>query len=103
MLTIPLTEQTRHLIGGEMLKKMKTGALLVNIARGAVVDTGALIEALRSGSLGGAVLDVFEEEPLAPDSPLWELENVIITPHVSFLGENNGKRLSDLILDHMDI
>lgn len=101
VLTIPLTEQTRHLISGEMLKKMKTGALLVNIARGAVVDTGALIEALRSGSLGGAVLDVFEEEPLAPDSPLWELENVIITPHVSFVGEGNGKRLRDVVYNNL--
>lgn len=101
VLAIPLTETTRHLIHGQMLAKMKSGAILVNIARGAIVDTPALTEALRTGHLGGAVLDVFEEEPLGADSPLWDIENVIITPHNSFVGENNGARLARIILDYL--
>ena len=72
---------------------------LVNIARGAIVDTKAL--ALEMNRLGGAVLDVFEEEPLMADSPLWSLENVIITPHNSFVGEGNGKRLSKVIINNL--
>ncbi|MBE6922638.1 MAG: D-2-hydroxyacid dehydrogenase [Ruminococcaceae bacterium] len=97
VLAIPLTEETRYLMDAGKFRRMKPGAILVNISRGAVADTEALTETLRTGHLGGAVLDVFEEEPLAPDSPLWELENVIITPHVSFVGEQNGKRLAECI------
>ena len=83
------------------MKKMKPGAILVNIARGAIVDTGALVASLRDGLLGGAVLDVLEEEPLGPESPLWDLDNVIITPHNSFVGENNAKRLSAVICENL--
>ena len=101
VLTVPLTEDTRHLMDDERLKKLKTGAVLVNIARGAVVDTRALTEALQTGRLGGAVLDVFEEEPLTETSPLWDLENVILTPHNSFVGEGNGRRLTNIILNHL--
>lgn len=97
VLTLPLTEQTRHLINENRMASMKSGAVLVNIARGAVVDTKALIQALPN--LGGAVLDVFEEEPLAEDSPLWDAENVIVTPHNSFVGDGNQKRLSGLIIE----
>lgn len=100
VLTLPLTEETKHLFDSEKFEKMKKGAVLVNIARGAVVDTGALIEALNS-KLGGAVLDVFEEEPLNENSPLWDLENVIITPHNSFVGEGNKERLWLIILDNL--
>ena len=92
VLTLPLTEATKHLIDCEKLAKMKDGAILVNIARGAVVDTEALIVALQSNKIGGAVLDVFEEEPLSPDSPLWSFENVVITPHNSFVSDGNEKR-----------
>lgn len=102
VLTIPLTEQTRHMINGDLVKNMKSGAVLVNIARGAVVDTQAMVEALETGRLGGAVLDVFEEEPLSPDSPLWDMENVILTPHVSFVGEGNGNRLSAVICSNLE-
>ena len=101
MLTIPLTEQTRHLIDAGKLKRMKPGAVLVNISRGPVVDTEALTETLRTGHLGGAVLDVFEEEPLASDSTLWDLENVIITPHVSFVGDGVRCRLNEVILSNL--
>ena len=96
VLTLPLTEETKHLFNSERISKMKKGAVLVNIARGAVVDTSALTEAL-STHLGGAVLDVFEDEPLGENSPLWDLENVIITPHNSFVGEHNKDRLWQVI------
>lgn len=80
---LPYTPETHHLIGSAALAAMKPTALLVNVARGGVVDTTALVDALRSKRIGGAVLDVFEEEPLAADSPLWGLDNVLMTPHVS--------------------
>lgn len=102
VLTLPLTDRTRHLFDGRMLAKIKTGAVLVNIARGAVVDTEALIEALREGRLFGAVLDVFEEEPLPAESPLWELEQVILTPHNSFVGDANGARLWQVIRTNLE-
>lgn len=100
VLTLPLTEQTRHLFNRETLENMKPGAILVNIARGAVVDTQALVDALQN-RLGGAVLDVFEEEPLSPDSPLWDMEHVILTPHNSFVGDNNDRRLTEVIFNNL--
>ena len=98
LLTLPLTEQTRHFINSERLEKFKPGALLVNISRGAVVDTHALENALNNRKIGGAVLDVFEEEPLSESSPLWSMDNVIITPHNSFVGENNNDRLNSVVM-----
>lgn len=97
VLTLPLTDETKHLMNKARFAKMKQGSLLVNIARGAVVDTEALIAAL-SENLSGAVLDVFEEEPLTEDSPLWDFENVILTPHNSFISDRNNERLTDVIL-----
>jgi phosphoglycerate dehydrogenase-like enzyme len=79
----PLTKETEHLINAQRLAEMKNTALLINIGRGAVVDEAALIEALREKRIGGAALDVFTEEPLPKDSPLWDMENVMITPHMS--------------------
>lgn len=99
VLTLPLTEETKHLVNTERFGLLKNGAVLVNIARGAIVDSVALLENV--DKLGGAVLDVFEEEPLMADSPLWENENVVVTPHNSFVGEGNGKRLSKIILSNM--
>lgn len=98
ILTLPLTESTRHLMNEARFAAMKPGAILVNIARGAVIDTPALIRALHQGSLTGAVLDVFEAEPLPPESPLWDMENVVITPHNSFVGDGTARRLNQLIL-----
>jgi phosphoglycerate dehydrogenase-like enzyme len=100
ILTLPLTEETRHLMNASRFEKLKAGAILVNIARGAVVDTGALIEALPK--LGGAILDVFEEEPLYFDSPLWDMKNVLITPHNSFVGNNNKIRLGNVIMKNLE-
>lgn len=101
VVTIPLTAETRHLIDGERLNRLKSGAILVNIARGEIVDTDALVAALRAGHLAGAVLDVFEEEPLGADSLLWDMENVILTPHNSFVGDNSQDRLTHVILSNV--
>ena len=73
----------------------------MNIARGPVVAEAALLRALEAGRLAGAVLDVFETEPLPADSPLWSMENVILTPHNSFVGPGNGARLSQVILENL--
>ncbi|MCS7173578.1 MAG: D-2-hydroxyacid dehydrogenase [Armatimonadetes bacterium] len=83
VLALPLTPQTRGLLGARELGWMRPGAVLVNVGRGALVDERALVEALRAGRLRGAALDVFETEPLPPDHPLWDLPNVLITPHIS--------------------
>jgi phosphoglycerate dehydrogenase-like enzyme len=83
VLTVPLTPQTRGLVSARELAAMKPSAWLVNIGRGPLVDEGALVAALRGRRIGGAVLDVFDEEPLPPRHPLWALDNVAITPHVS--------------------
>ena len=100
VLTLPLSEQTRHLMNAEAFSHMKHGSIFINIARGVLVDTDALISALRS-KLFGAALDVFEAEPLPADSPLWEMENVILTPHNSFVGDGNAKRLNDVIFRNL--
>jgi D-2-hydroxyacid dehydrogenase (NADP+) len=84
-IALPHTPQTHHLFDAAMLAHMKPTAYLYNIARGKIVDETALIAALQNSQLAGAGLDVFETEPLPADSPLWQMENVIITPHVSGL------------------
>lgn len=101
VLTLPLTEETRGMFGETLLKSCKKGAVLVNVARGALVDAAALSKALQSGDLGGAVLDVFETEPLPAESPLWDLPNVLITPHNSFVSEQNRDRLFSVILENL--
>ena len=83
VVTTPQTAASEHLVGEEVFEAMKESAVLVNVSRGAIVDEKALITALSSGQIGGAALDVFEEEPLPNTSPLWNLDNVIITPHLS--------------------
>lgn len=99
VLTLPLTDETRHMMNREKLGLLKNTAVLVNIARGAVIDTEALIDVV--DHIGGAVLDVFEEEPLSGDNSLWVKENVILTPHNSFVGEGNSNRLSTVIIDNL--
>ena len=100
ILTLPLTEETRHFINADRFAAMKNGAVLVNIARGAIIDTDAMIAALRT-HLGGAILDVFEGEPLDESSPLWNMENVIITPHNSFISDKNDARLRELVINNL--
>ena len=101
VLTLPLTPETRHLVGREQLELLPEGCVLVNIARGGVMDTDALIEALEARQDLTAVLDVFETEPLPETSPLWGMENAILTPHNSFVGEGNGTRLEKIILQNL--
>ena len=100
VLTLPLTKETKGLFNKSKFDLLKDGALLVNISRGAVVNTNDLTCALTK-NLGGAVLDVFETEPLEENSPLWDMENVIITPHNSFVGEGNKKRLFDVVVSNI--
>ncbi len=83
VLAAPLTPESRGLMTRERLARLKAGAVLVNVARGALVDEGALADVLREGRLRGAVLDVFQVEPLAPTSPLWHLRTALLTPHIS--------------------
>lgn len=101
VLTLPLTEKTRHMMNEQRFAKMKDGSVLVNIARGAVVDEQALLKAVDEKLLG-AVLDVFEEEPLSADNPLWKKANVIVTPHNSFVGDGNGDRMYQVILENLN-
>ena len=92
LLGVPLTTETKHMIGARELRLMKRSAYLVNMARGPVLDEHALAEALAAGQIAGAALDVFDEEPLPASSPLWGFENVIISPHLSAFGDDHGGR-----------
>jgi phosphoglycerate dehydrogenase-like enzyme len=83
VLSLPLTPETRKLIDAKALQHMRPSAVIINISRGGVVDEAALVEALQNGTIGGAALDVFEQEPLPASNPLWGLPNVILSPHVS--------------------
>ena len=99
--SLPLTDATRGLIDAETLAAAKRGAVFVSVGRGGVVDEAALIERLRDGTLGGAALDVFAQEPLPPDSALWDLDNVIVSPHSSALVEAEEERVVDLFCDNL--
>ncbi len=101
ILTLPLTDRTRGVIGEAELASMKRSAWLVNVSRGALIDPAALESALRSRTIGGAYLDVTVPEPLPPESPLWTLPNVIITPHSSWATEKMTKRAVALFLDNL--
>jgi phosphoglycerate dehydrogenase-like enzyme len=100
-LILPHTRQTAGLIGKAELGAMKPGAVLINIARGTIVDEPALIEALRSGHLGGAALDVFAIEPLPAASPLWDMPNVLITPHTISTAIDENELVVDLFCDNL--
>ncbi len=100
--TLPGTPETRHLLDAEVLRSLKEGAYFVNIGRGSVVDEAALVEALRTGHLSGAALDVFETEPLPESSPLWEMEGVIVSPHsTDMVPQIINKRQTDLFCDNL--
>jgi phosphoglycerate dehydrogenase-like enzyme len=101
VLTAPLTSETRGLIGARELRQMKPSAVLVNVARGKLVNERALAEALISGTIAGAALDVFEHEPLAPDSPLWDLPTVVITPHTSAYRDDYWAMVVDLFEENL--
>ncbi|MGF0312421.1 D-2-hydroxyacid dehydrogenase [Rhodococcus sp. IEGM1428] len=100
VLVAPLTEQTRGLVDDSVLTAMKPGARVINVGRGELLDTEALLKLLGSGHITGAALDVFETEPLSADHPLWTAENVILTPHMS--GDASGwkQRLAEVFADN---
>ena len=100
VMALPLTEQTHHIMDTSRFRAMKNGSIFVNVARGALVVLEALQWALEE-KLCGAVLDVFPQEPLPKESDLWQKENVIITPHNSYVGEQNGERLYRVIIENL--
>ena len=101
VIALPLTSETRHLIGAPELGAMKREAYLVNIARGAIVDEKALIQALQEGWIAGAGLDVFEQEPLPADSPLWRVENALISPHIAGFTPRYDERAARLFAENL--
>jgi phosphoglycerate dehydrogenase-like enzyme len=102
VVSAPLLADTRHLIDARAIDAMKPGACLVDVSRGGVVDQSALIDGLRSRQLGGAVLDVFEREPLPADSPLWDLPDVIITPHCSSVYDGWERHAAQMFCDNLE-
>lgn len=101
VLALPLTEETHGLFDRRRIELMKPGAILVNVGRGPVVDEDALIDALRSRRLRGAALDVYATEPLPADSPLWELDNVILSPHTAAQSVHENERIVELFADNL--
>lgn len=102
ILTCPLTADTQSLIGRAALEKMKPSAFLINVARGACVDEEALLEALRSGSIAGAGLDHFIDDPLPESSPFWDTENVIVTPHTAGETQLYERNVIDILIENID-
>jgi D-2-hydroxyacid dehydrogenase (NADP+) len=101
VLACPLTKETEGLIGEAQLRAMKPTATLINVARGRVVDEPALVRALREGWIAGACLDVFRWEPLPDESPLWDLPNVVVTPHNSGFSPRNMERAMSIFIDNL--
>ncbi|MGI9644337.1 MAG: D-2-hydroxyacid dehydrogenase [Ilumatobacteraceae bacterium] len=102
VVALPLTDETRGIISADIIGAMRPGALFVNVGRGELVDQPELTAALGEGRLGGAGLDVTDPEPLPPDDPLWELPNVIITPHNSGSTDGTARRASEAFLANLD-
>jgi phosphoglycerate dehydrogenase-like enzyme len=98
VIACPLTKETRNLVNADAFTRMKKGARLINIGRGEVMDHAAFIEAIRSGHLAGAALDAHAPEPLPADSPLWDLPNVIVTPHNASASNGNEKRCAGMFI-----
>lgn len=101
VVVVPLTELTRGMIGAAELDLLPSGALLVNIARGGIVDETALAERLRDGRIGGVALDVFDDEPLPPDSPWWSEPGALVTPHVAGLAPQYHAQTLDLVVENL--
>jgi glyoxylate/hydroxypyruvate reductase len=101
VLATPHTPETEGLIGRDELAMLPRGAVFINIGRGATVDQAALVEALQSGHLRGAALDVFAVEPLPPGDPLWTMPNVIISPHSASTADSENRKMTDLFCDNL--
>ena len=99
-LHVPLTADTRNLLDARRIALMKPGAIVINTARGPLIDESALADALRDGRLGAAGLDVFPEEPPAADSPILSLPNVVVTPHIAWLTEGTWRRSLDVVVEN---
>lgn len=102
IVTLPLTPETRGLLGREGLAATRPGAFLIHVGRGGVIDEAALLGALESGHLGGAALDVFEDEPLPPEHPLWTAPNTLVTPHVAGYGLRYVERIGDVLRGNVE-
>jgi phosphoglycerate dehydrogenase-like enzyme len=102
VLTVPLTQETHHMIGEDELRAMKSTAYIVNIGRGRTIHQEALIQALQEGWIAGAGLDVFSTEPLPQNSPLWNMENVIITGHYAGMTPDYDNRALAILLDNLE-
>jgi phosphoglycerate dehydrogenase-like enzyme len=102
VIACPLTDETRGLVGSDELRLLPDDGVVVNVARGEVVDQDALVRTLQNGSIGGAALDVFEEEPLPPESPLWDLPNALVTPHVAGTTPEYVRRCAEIFADNYD-
>ena len=98
VIACPLTQATRNLVNADAFKRMKKGAYVINIGRGEVIDEAAFIDAIRSGHLGGAALDAHIQEPLPADSPLWDLPNVIVSPHNASASTGNEQRCAEMFI-----
>ena len=101
VVTMPGTSLTKNMIGARELALMKKGSYLVNVARGSIIDEEAMIEALRSGQLSGAALDVFQQEPLPTDSPFWDMPNVLMCPHAASISDRENSRIIDVFCDNL--
>jgi phosphoglycerate dehydrogenase-like enzyme len=101
VIATPGTPLTRGMIGARELALLPKGAYLVNVGRGSIVDESAMIDCLRSGQLSGAGLDVFTQEPLPKDSPFWEMENVLISPHAASISDRENARITELFCDNL--
>lgn len=101
VVTIPYTQKTHHMIDEDRFNAMKDGVFFINIARGSIIDEKALISNIKSGRIRAAALDVFEEEPLNQDNPLWGFDNVIVTPHNSWVSEGMNERRFKLIYENL--
>lgn len=101
VIAVPLTDETRYMVNEAIFNRMKKYAVLINVARGGIVDEAALIKALKSRKIAGAAMDVFETEPLPADSPLWETENLVISPHISGNAMNYHQMAAELFAENL--
>lgn len=101
-IALPDTPKTRGIISAKTIRAMKPGVFIVNVGRGTAIDTDALTDALRSGHVAGAGLDVTDPEPLPKESPLWDMPNVIITPHISGFSPSNGERSMEIFIENLN-
>jgi phosphoglycerate dehydrogenase-like enzyme len=102
VIAAPLTPQTHSLLGAEQFAQLPKGAIVVNVGRAKIIDTDALVESLKSGHLGGAALDVYPQEPLPPEHPLWKAPNVILTPHTSGFRQGHWDEVIELFAENLE-